>query len=943
MRVVWLPPTRRPRRGGRECRERAAPPRRRLLRSQGGAGQHRRGAERQGGPAGAAAARHGWVVECVHLQALHALHALHALNASLALHPLHAFADALSPRHTVGKSTFVRAVCRAGADAGLAVLVLASPDWASGFSPESSSVEDAPFAAWRTAWMASLCTADAMACLPLHLRVVAPSLLADLLPPGCDAHAALLLEASRAAGDAGSGKKQPPPRVAAPCGERSCPHHASPLASPASPPQPPCSYLDAERARAAIVEHLLIHALAVQPPAASDNNEDPSPHPPPPPPLLRGLLLAADDAPCLDALSLRLLTAISASPRLRPAVLLTAGWGELGADPSAEAGGDDARATSLTPAVAQLTSSCTRCIHVRLGALDCAACAELGAGVLGVPPASLPDGLPEALLRLAGDHPLFIKELVALLKRRGHIRVDATTGGVSLSAPLESLPDVVALCGGGTDGRERGQPGGGGFGGGVARKSMSTPRGEARARRRSSSVPDGGDGGARAHRRSRHGRSSSTHEPRGGSACGSAHDGDGDDVQGLARLELLVQRRVDSLSARARGCLKAAAVLPPFFDVSLLAATAVYTHDAAAAAAAELAEEGFLQGHSWHVLRAGGASPAQPSPQHAFAPAASPARASPRAAAPFSPLPWRAVGGAAAAEGCIAGGAGASSSLNTTPRGGEGVRASCASAASSASASTASSCRHGAGPADPPPNVFSFAHRAVRALVAAATPPDQRALLHGRAYDAASAATAAEPPAGADPSGVCAWLSEQPQAPLRLFELARLARGAGRHALATSLFLASAKGTATAQVADVQRAAREGLASLDAAEGGGRARPSLVFALRPSCVVAPRLPPNAYSASLCSDRSDDSSASVRRLRITSSSHAAAAPAPGAVAAGIASPLLALRAELESMLDMVESVQASWALIQPHLNEIGVGLSACAFTLAGSCIWHPAFY
>jgi hemoglobin-like flavoprotein len=257
---------------------------------------------------------------------------------------------------------------------------------------------------------------------------------------------------------------------------------------------------------------------------------------------------------------------------------------------------------------------------------------------------------------------------------------------------------------------------------------------------------------------------------------------------GMARLEVMVQRRVDSLSPAALCALKAAAVLGVTFDLPLLARACAgdVTLADARGLAAMLVDEGM-----W---------------VHVHAP-------------PIS-------GGAQSSK-------------------------------------------------------YRFAHAVVQALVYASMPANQRAELHNRVLRCLEAQESAE--GSSDGSSATAPA-------LQLAERARHARGANLHAKATSLFLASARASATGvaaerRVPDASRFAKEGLTSLRAATEQKKMT---------SCLADADAKP---ATSLTNVRRSSSGASFD----------------------------ALRHELMAVLDTVRRVQASWALMEPAMGTHGVAL------------------
>ena len=240
---------------------------------------------------------------------------------------------------------------------------------------------------------------------------------------------------------------------------------------------------------------------------------------------------------------------------------------------------------------------------------------------------------------------------------------------------------------------------------------------------------------------------------------------------GMARLEVLVQRRVDSLGPAARSALKAAAVLGRDFDLPLLAKAYAghVTLAAARALAAELVDEGM-----WIHVRA-------------------------------PPIGHQASGGSAANGRRDAGGHAASHGAGGTP-GAAGAKYRFAH-------EVVRALIYASTPADQRVELHA---RVLRVLEEAAE--------LGGGDDAAPAAPAAHghghgAPAAA-PGG--ARSSSGAGAAMQWAEFARHARGSNQHTKASSYFLASARASATGlaqarRAADAARFAQEGLASLNAA------------------------------------------------------------------------------------------------------------------------------
>jgi hypothetical protein len=216
------------------------------------------------------------------------------------------------------------------------------------------------------------------------------------------------------------------------------------------------------------------------------------------------VVLLSDDASTLDELSCALLTEVHA--RLAPALLL--------ALPRAELEDADSGGARLVSRLSLRASTCRTCT---LGPLPPPAVAQLCASVLDVPLPALPLGLVPALMRLAGGHPLLLKEQLTLLLRQGHLVVDPERRSVLLCADLGALPGLIA-------------------------RSLT-------------------------------------------------------DEHGVARLEIFMQRRLDSLGPAGRTAVRAAAVLgaAAVFDLPLIAAACAprISFGAVCAAAAELVHEGM--------------------------------------------------------------------------------------------------------------------------------------------------------------------------------------------------------------------------------------------------------------------------------------------------------------------------------------------------------------
>ena len=731
-----------------------------------------------------------------------------------------------------GKSTFLRAVC-ADAEEGVAGAPLkvfrlktnadeedasggeAAPGGAGGGDGSltgGGGGADTPYGGWATPWMASAVSAS-IDSLPAKLAKHAP-LLAELLPGS--KHASLRRKLHTMGGER-SGKPAAASKAAV----------AAALSSAAS-----------EEAMEKLVAHCLrTHAVPGT-----------------------GILLAADDAASLDGFSLRLLASLQSHPGLAPAVAIAAGatelWPPRGRQPSAG---------SLGCVAAGMAASASDVLSVRLGRMDEGAVSSMAAAQLGLDgPDALPPGLGACLCRLAGDHPLFLKEVVRLLLQKGHINADPR--GVSLSSHaaaaaaspqgLEGLPDVAALCTGGSD---------------------------AQARAMGSGL-DELDDGATDTGFSRFGEESvvSTSDARGLGGPGEEEDGEeegeDDDALGLARLELLVQRRVDALSPAGRAALKSAACFGANgFPAALLGPAAGLNPSSFASAVRELLSEGLLE----------------------------------------------ASGGGRAA-----------------PR-------------------------------------LRFAHRAVRALVVAATPPEQlthtfKGCLAAAQAAAAAAAAVAKAGGGAAASAPLA----RGGGGLPWGEMAALARGAGAHAEATSALLKGAAGTATARLVASQRAASASLGKAlgrlgasvsegDEAAVGGDA-PQLAHRARSGA------PPPAGWASPVREGSptrsrhgssgagsDGAPPGSRASRNKSKASGGARPGSGgtslsdskksgskhmtdasgnvsaAARAAVASagPSTGLRAEVEATLHMIEAVQASWHEVsgsQESVDRLGLRLMTSFF-------------
>ena len=808
----------------------------------------------------------------------------------------------------------MRAALDAAASAGAPVLRLAPP----------KCEEDAPFGAWRTWWVEQLVT-NHVSALPPHLRQAAP-LLAELLLPSAEAARSLVAAAAAAA----------PPSFG-----------SDELPSP--PPLP--SGAGADAARAEMVAHLLRAGG------------------------LGRAIVAADDAAGCDVLSLRLLAAVASTlPGL--AVVLTSGIGELDAPPAGATPTDEAAARASTPSEVVAALEATRrpyphaaaarrrsaaeprrrghVVRIRLGGLDAAAAASLAAQKLGVSPTVLPPDLGARLLALAGDHPLFLAETVASLMRAKLILVQPASQAASTSpqaaSPLQPASPAAAAAVWVAPNLE-------------AAAASSFPTGLHQPLHNPWGVKRAGSAPATAA------PAPSAHPPRriasAGAAALSSDEAEAEaeaaasSSAGCARLSLLVQRRADGLSAAARRGLKAAAVLAPApFDARLLARTAGEPRSA------------------WEEL--------QRRPQAAAAQAVAAhdsGRASPDTVSPgLSPA-------AAVADELVA--AGFLVRLSSSPPDDGGASAPPASAPTAARTSGSSASSRAAPPADatcpgpspqhppppqprtsashppppppPPPSppplpLFAFAHSAVRSVVAASTPADQRGALHARALDAALGGGGGARGAGRlDPPPAMSW-----------GEKARHARGAGQLVLATSCYLASAKGTATFRMAEALRDAREGLASLRAAGverfgsagnltaaagsgggsgGGGGGSGDDGAPLSPKPPVAAASPRTSAGAAAPAG-ADDAAGALEALDVAGSDdewHAAVSsrhtfagsPPPRArpgrrvarasTSAADAQPPAVesrrLRAELHDVLAKVSSVQASWALLQPMLEPV----------------------
>jgi hypothetical protein len=216
-----------------------------------------------------------------------------------------------------------------------------------------------------------------------------------------------------------------------------------------------------------------------------------------------GAILLADDASGLDARSVALLAAIMAA--LRPALLLGLPRQEL-EDP----------ASCGAEMVATLAASASTTRTCMLGSLSPAAVGALCASELGVSgAAALPAGLVPALMRLAGGHPLLLKEQLALLVRGGHVVVNAAAGRVRVTCDMARLPELVTQ--------------------GLLSE------------------------------------------------------------EGMARMEVFIQRRIDALSSDARAVVKAAAVLGGTWELALLVrcCSPRLSFVAVCTAAAELVHEGM--------------------------------------------------------------------------------------------------------------------------------------------------------------------------------------------------------------------------------------------------------------------------------------------------------------------------------------------------------------
>jgi hypothetical protein len=221
-------------------------------------------------------------------------------------------------------------------------------------------------------------------------------------------------------------------------------------------------------------------------------------------PLLAGgaAVLLADDASAMDAPSASLLAAVQRE--LHPTLLLAMPRQEL-EDPNS--GGAEL--------IAALADGAAACRTVMLGPLPPSAVAALCTAELGAASVdALPPGLVPALMRLAGGHPLLLKEQLALLRRGQHLRVDAA-GGVHAGCDMARLPELVAQ--------------------GLLSE------------------------------------------------------------EGIARMEVFIQRRIDALSPEARAAVKAAAVLGGSWDLPMLLRCCAprFSFASVCAAAAELVHEGM--------------------------------------------------------------------------------------------------------------------------------------------------------------------------------------------------------------------------------------------------------------------------------------------------------------------------------------------------------------
>jgi len=273
---------------------------------------------------------------------------------------------------------------------------------------------------------------------------------------------------------------------------------------------------------------------------------------------------------------------------------------------------------------------------------------------------------------------------------------------------------------------------------------------------------------------------------------------------GMARLEVLVQRRVDSLGPAARSALKAAAVLGRDFDLPLLAKaySGHVTLAAARALAAELVDEGM-----WIHVRA------PPIGHHA------------------------AAGGAASGRG----GQGGSHAH------GAGGAPGAAGAKYRFAHEVVRALVYASTPADQRVELHG---RVLRVLEDAAElgggddAASPAAHSHGRGAPVAA-------PGGARSSGGAG-------AAMQWAEFARHARGSNQHTKASSYFLASARASATGlaqarRAADAARFAQEGLASLNAADEQAASR------------RGPRLSHNGSSEDLTSLASPSKPAKARPL------------------------------------------------------------------------------
>jgi hypothetical protein len=527
-------------------------------------------------------------------------------------------------------------------------------------------------------------------------------------------------------------------------------------------------------------------------------------------------VLLCDNASALDELSATLLCALHAA--LAPALLLTLPRQQL-EDPSS----DGAR---LVASLSQRATSTCACV---LGSLPPAAVAALCASELGVPLAALPAGLVPALRRLAGGHPLQLKESIALLLRHGNLRVERSEGAsenapasatVHAACDFAAMPDLIAR--------------------GLTEES------------------------------------------------------------GVARMEIFVQRRLDALSPEARACVRAAAVLGGDWDLPLIArvvaASAAHaTFGGVCAAAAELVHEGM----------------------------------------------WTHTSSSSAPDGAEEGGA---EECGGGGGGGGGAR-------------------------------YSFAHEVVRSLVFAATPEDTRAELHRTvlacledlrrmsvAPCSSSSAGGVGGGAGGGAGGADAADGAAAQPAAAWAEWGRLARGAAQHVKAASCFLTaarvSAKSVAARGVADAERFALDGIAALRAAAaapppdrddpssggsgsgGGGDAYGEHYGGEYGAAAQQPSGPQQQRVRRVSSHAAVPRSSSVVDLTALAAANAAAAAAPAAASSAASSvssasacasldPACAeLLRELNDTLAAVRRVQATWALVEPGLND-----HALAFTQA----------